>query len=339
MAQEPDSTSDVLSQTEVEAILASLQTETTQATPIVGGKKGKEGAVEEPPNIQGYDFRSPVFLSPEKLRRLRIKHEDFIRNLAGRISTYLRKEFSIQMSRLETMSYANMLETLPMPSHLTLFKLNPLKGMYLFDLSPRLGLTVLDRMMGGPGHSIRVEREFTDIESSVLVNFIQLVIKEYAESWLKYQRLEWEIVEHENTARFLNLAAADDIMLYLEMEARFGDVVAGMRFVLPYVNIEDLVGKLMAEIAVESKGKHEKVTVPSDPRSPIYQIPVPISAHWRGFSMTLRDVNSLAVGDVVCLNNQKCENVVVDLGRVPKFYARLEPGAKQVAVSLVSKIN
>lgn len=124
---------DVLSQNEVEALLAGLGGPATDAeTKVLSHRKIKEGQSH---SIQEFDFRSPVFLSPERLRRLRIKHEEMIRNIASRLSTYLRLEFGLQMSRLETIPYKNLLENLPMPSHLTLLSSSPSRGcVYLIFL-------------------------------------------------------------------------------------------------------------------------------------------------------------------------------------------------------------
>lgn len=334
MADEPGS-SDVLSQSEVESILAEIQATDEQPIKVLGGGGGERTAV--PTNVQAYDFRTPVYLSPSQMRRLRIKHEDFIRSLGASISLFLRAEFSLQMSRLETMTYKSMLEVLPMPSHLTLFRMTPLNGICLFDIAPRLGLTVLDRMMGGPGHSVKVEREFTDIEVAVLRNFIKIVLKEYTDSWLKYQALGYEILEHESTARFLNIVKPDEIMLYLEVEARFGDCVAGMRFMIPYIMMEHLVEALMKEISSEDESGKKVFKLPDDPQSPTYSIPVPVSAHWRGLSMTLRDLNQISEGDVLLLDEKAVQYAVIDLANMPKFKAIMDRSQKNLSFKIVSR--
>lgn len=329
---------DVLSQNEVEALLAGLTGGVSSSeVKVLSHKKIKEGQNHV---IQEFDFRSPVFLSPERLRRLRIKHEEMIRNIASRLSTYLRLEFGIQMSRLETIPYKNLLENLPMPSHLTLFKLKPLEGMCLFDLSPRLGLTVLDRMMGGPGHSIKNEREFTDIEIEVLQNFIKMVIKEYADSWLKYQKLEMEIVGHESTARFLKIASPDEVMLFMEMEARFGDVVAGIRFVFPFFTIEGLIDALMEEVRADIRDDSARYQLPEDKNSPLYRFPIPITSLWEGFTLTLRDLNQLSVGDVFYLDNAKCQEAIIRLGNQNKFMGTVHTNEQnKVTIKITSKIQ
>lgn len=327
---------DVLSQTEVESILASLQPEAIAEQEVSVISKSKDVKLKASA-VQAYDFRSPVYLNPAQMRRLRIKHEDFIRGLAASLSLYLRMEFALQMSRLETIAYKNLLDSLPMPSHLVLFKMKPLNGVCLFEIAPRLGLTVIDRMMGGPGHSIKEEREFTDIEISVLANFIKLVLKEYIDSWLKYQQLEYEIMEHENTARFLNIVKPDEIMLYLEMEARFGDCVAGMRFIIPYLTIEGLVVKLMDEISSDTVKVDARIKSPKEWGDAFYSIPVPISAHWRGHSMTLRELQNLEPGDVILLDPHACEKTVIDLGALPKYSGKVSRDGRLVSVTLTSK--
>ncbi len=335
MDQSAETASNVLSQSEVEAILASVTTQPEANAPILGAKKKGDGNH----SVQAYDFRSPVFLTPGELRRLRIRHEEFVRGLSSSISLYLRMEFLLQMSKLETISYRNMLESLPVPSHLTLFRLPPLNGICLFDLSPRLGLTMIDRMLGGPGHSVKNEREFTDIEKEILQNIIGLILKEYAGSWLRYQKLDFEIIEHENTARFLKIVEPDEVMLFLEMEARFGDCVSSMRLIIPYITIEHMVEKLMSEISADHPKSALKTSGPSDHAAPFYNIPVPLSAHWKGFTISLRDLRHLGVGDTLWMESDKVENAIVQLGAIPKFNATVKRDQRRISLVLNSKLS
>jgi len=341
MAQDPASAADVLSQSEVEAILASITTGVDPAAKIISASSDRaSGDVAESHHVQPFDFRSPVFLTPAQMRRLRIKHEEFIRNLSASLSVFLRMEFLLQMSRLETTTYKQLIETMTMPSFLTLFRMKPLTGISVLDISPRLGLTVIDRMLGGPGHSVKVEREFTDMEQTVLEGFIKLVIKEYTESWLRFQKLEWEEVGHENTVRFLNLAEEDETMLYLEIEARFGDCVASLRFIFSYNTIEGLVDQLMHEISDDRDPASAKPSLPDDPNSPTYNIQIPVSAHWRGFTVSLADISELAVGDVLMLDPDKLRKAEVDLGLIPKFQASVDrTTGKTTTVCLTNKIE
>lgn len=317
-----DPGSEVLSQSEVEAILASINKgEEAEPQQILSRKQRKP---DHKVSVTNFDFRSPTFLTPAQLRRLRIKHEEFIRSLGAALTMFLRMDFAVQMSRLETIPYQHMLDSLPAPNHLTIFRLKPLNGLCLLDVAPRLGLTLVDRLLGGPGHGVKVEREFTDIEKTVLDNVVSLVIRDYTTSWLKYQSLEYEIIESEVSAKFLSIVPKEEIMLYLEMEARFGDCVASLRLMIPFRAIEGILSRMMAEISQQEEVGEQKARLPSDPNAPILHMPVPVSIHWRGFSAGLRELQSLEPGDVLMLDPRQCESAEVDLGAVPTFSARID---------------
>src|SRR4029453_8194335 len=59
-------------------------------------------AIHEP---RPYDFRGPSLLTTAELRKTRLRHDDFARSLATRLSMYLRLEFSVVVSALQTMTY------------------------------------------------------------------------------------------------------------------------------------------------------------------------------------------------------------------------------------------
>src|SRR5450631_3574271 len=104
-------------------------------------------------DIRGHDFRQSGFLTPSELRRIRQRHEQFIRALAARLAMFLRLEFTLQLSKVQIVGYQKFTEELPSPTHITLFKTEPLKGVGLLVIPPRFGLMFVDRLLGGPGQA------------------------------------------------------------------------------------------------------------------------------------------------------------------------------------------
>src|SRR5206468_11899724 len=102
-----------------------------------------------------------------------------IRALAARLSIYLRLEFSLQMSKLQTITYRKFAEALPNPTHLSLFKVEPLRGIGVLDIHPRLGLTIVDRLLGGPAHSITSDHDLSEIELALLDQAVHLILAEW----------------------------------------------------------------------------------------------------------------------------------------------------------------
>src|SRR6201999_3135415 len=118
----------------------------------------------KPGDIRAHDFRQSGFLTPSELRRIRLRHEQFIRALASRMAMFLRTEFTVQPAKVQIVGYQKFFESLPNPTHITLFKTDPLKGVGLLVIPPRLGLTIVDRLLGGPGQMPEANRELSGSE-------------------------------------------------------------------------------------------------------------------------------------------------------------------------------
>lgn len=151
MAEEPPKPAEaslVLDQSEIDRLLAQ---QTAPPKQQVFQAVASRHFVAENVKIEPYDFRNPVFLTEVELRRLRLLHEEFIRYLSARLSLFLRMELGLKMAKLTTLTYAKFTDSLPSPTHLCLFKVEPLLGVGILDINPRLALTIADRMLGGRG--------------------------------------------------------------------------------------------------------------------------------------------------------------------------------------------
>ena len=126
--------------------------------------------------IRNHDFRQSGFLAPSELRRIRMRHEQFVSSLAARLAIFLRLEVTIQLTKLQIVGYQQFTENLPNPTHITLFHTDPLKGVGLLVIPPRLGLALVDRLLGGPGQMPDEARELSEIEVALIDQIATLVL-------------------------------------------------------------------------------------------------------------------------------------------------------------------
>ncbi len=75
--------------------------------------------LHKPEDIRGHDFRQSGFLAPSELRRIRQRHEQFIRSVAARLAIFLRLEFSLQFTKVQISSYHNFIDNLTSQTHIT----------------------------------------------------------------------------------------------------------------------------------------------------------------------------------------------------------------------------
>jgi flagellar motor switch protein FliM len=332
---EPTGAGDVLSQSEVERLLAQVAEQENTVTVV---KPGDEKETKSRASIQPYDFRHPVFLSPSELRRLRIRHEEFIRGLAARLSIYLRLEFTLQMSKLQTITYQKFAEALPNPTHLSLFKVEPLRGIGILDIHPRLGLTIVDRLLGGPAHSITADHDFSEIEMALLDQAVQLILGEWCNHWTSVQELRPVLLGHENNGQFLQTAPHDTIMLVLAMEAKIGDCLEQIQIALPCFTLEPLIRKLAHVTDDESENSRPVVAALKWNRN-FDEVPVPVTAMWDDLILTAREVANLKPGDILPLDPRSTRQVKLRLANMPKFEGNLGTTGGKWAVAVTGAMK
>jgi flagellar motor switch protein FliM len=287
--------------------------------------------------IEPYDFRNPAFLTELELRRLRLLHEDFIRYLGARLSLFLRMELGLKMAKLTTLTYAKFTDALPSPTHLCLFKVEPLLGVGILDINPRLALTIADRMLGGRGHSVKLERYLTEIEIALLEDIINIILEEWCAQWKNEQELHPIILGHENNGRFLQTSPKDAIVLALTLEASFGDCSEQIQIGVPYYTIEPIVRKM------QLRRQKDNATASTEKRSQWLEsynhIKMPVLAEWEACEVNLREIVHLRVGDIIELPPNLFEETRVLLNGTPKFIGKIGLEAGHAAVQITRKIT
>jgi flagellar motor switch protein FliM len=335
MSDDQKPATEFLDQSEIDKLLAQTSESTAPKSMLIRAD-GRRGDAKAAGKVEAYDFRNPVFLSEVELRRLRLLQEDFIRYLSARLSLFLRMEFGLKMAKLTTVTYSKFTESLPSPTHICLFKAEPLTGVGILDLNPRLALTIADRLLGGRGHSVKAERYLTEIEVALLEDVINIVLEEWCGQWKSEEDIHAVIIGHENNGRFLQTSPKDAIILALSLEVNFGDCSEQIQLGVPYYTIEPLVKKMQA------RRQKDSAVTPVERRAAWQKaydhIAMPVRAEWDALDLSLREVSSLRVGDVIEMPAALMQQTRVMLNGTAKFIGTVGLDADRVAVQITRKI-
>lgn len=325
---------ELLNQTDIDALIAEAMEEPEE---IIYDPEGVKVKTPKGTRIEPYDFRNPIFLTEVELRRVRIRHEEFIRYLAARLSIFLRLEYSIKMSRLSTLTYSKFTETIPNPAHVVLFKIEQLFGVGVIDVNPRLALTMVDRMLGGKGHSVQGERYLTEIETNLVDDVVSIVLEEWCRQWKIEQELDTSIIGHESNGRFLETSPADAIMLVLSMEAGVGDCSEAIQIGIPYYTLEPIIKKM--HDAKERDLGLDTANAESVWQKSFDEIDIPVQAEWCGETLTAKEVLNLRRGDVIRFPRSVLKNTRVRLANTVRFTGEVGLENNKVAVKISQKIQ
>lgn len=328
----PSGEPEILSQSDVEKLLAQVADQ--EAYNTGGSKGGAPDKVREKSVVQPYDFRMPVFLSANELRKLRVEHDEFVQSLGARLSNYLRLEVGLQMSKINTVTFQEFANTLSNPTHVTLFKVEPLTGVCVLEVNPRLGLTIVDRLMGGAGHSMDVDRDLSEIEVALLDQATQIIIGEWCNHWTTSEDLRPTILGHENNGQFVQTSSPATITLAVTMEARIGDCMEKLQIGFPCMTLEPLIRRLSME--VDSVAKEAEAAPAGPPRwmSQFNSVEVPLTAYFPEMTFPAGDLARLKVGDVLSWKPEVVNEIQVRLASLPKFSGRLGRNGKNWAIQI-----
>ena len=287
--------------------------------------------------IRSHDFRQTGFLTPSELRRIRLHHEQFTRSLTAGLAIFLRLDLNVQLSKVQIVGYQKFTESLASPTLITLFRTEPLKGTGLLVTPPRLGLGLVDRLLGGAGQMPANPRELSEIELALADQIAMLLLTEWTNHWTEMKDLRPVLAGHESNSRFIQTAPPDTEMLILTLEAGLGEEREALQLAVPYTTVEPLLRQLSPP-APEPEPAPTRTTAPR--WNPVLdEIQVQTSAQWQGLTLSTAQIAQLKPGDVLMMSEGGVAQVELLLSQAPKFLGQAGTCGGKWAVQLTSPVS
>lgn len=269
------------------------------AGPSVGGRKRRRGVVTP------YDFRRPTTLAREHTRALEVAFETFARQWQTLLLTRLRQPSTVLLGGVDALTYDEYVRSLP--GHAALVTFTPHVGSEpgLLQLSSTTALDCLDLMLGGSGGTTAedAERELTEIERRLLDDLLGRTLADLAYAFASVIALEPVLGPIEANPQFLQLAAANDVVIVATLSLAIGEdapaqPVSVMLPLAPIVaRLADTGGDRARSAeqlrALEEAGDRLAAALP--------EVPIAVSARFAPVPTHPPAVLALAVGDVVRL--------------------------------------
>jgi len=289
--------------------------------------------------LQPHDFRNASLLSPRQTRKLRSHETQFLNALEARLALLLRAEFPLKLAGIQMVSYQKLTGGWTGPTHLILFKTEPLRGVSVLEIPLALGLTMVDRLMGGAGRFEPAAREISEIEKALLDQIVQIILEEWCNNWAVVKPLKPSLLGCESNGRFLQTAPPQTNMLVLAIDALLGDCAGQIKLAFPYPTLEPCLRQLCAEAEPSAEMSAPVPAAPLKWNRGLDEVTLPVTAEWQGLELTAREVLHLKVGDVLQVNPKLARQVSLRLGELSKFNGRLGTLAGQWAVELTQTIK
>ena len=321
---------DVLSQSEIDSLLNALSS----------GELDVEDMKETPERTaKNYDFKRPAKFSKEHLRTLEIIFEHYGRLLSTNLPVYLRKTVQVNVASSETVTFSEFTNALSNPVVLGIINFEPLAGNVILELSPNLGFAILDRMLGGSGVPLEKNREFSEIEMSILDKIMIACMQLLREPWRNVVDLDPFMERIETNAQFAQIIAPNEMIAIVTLNVRIGDVEGYMNACLPYITLEEIMDNLNTKFWFSTMQSISDENYAEYIESMIRRTTVPVKAVLGKSVISVMDFASLQVGDVIRLDSKVDEELPIYVGNLKKFTALPGTNKDKYAVRVMTVVR
>lgn len=304
----------VLSQSEVDALLAAVSEGEVETADNSGGN-AKDDRV-----VVVYDLTSQDRIIRGRLPQLDVIYEKFMRAFRVSLSSALRKIASLNHASTDFLKFGEFINTLPMPTCMSVLRFSTLRGSALFVIESKLAYALVDSFFGGDDRPYsKVEgKDFTPIEISIVRKVVDLAIDDLEAAWESIHPIECSFVRTEVNPQFVGIVPPTDVVIASAFDVELENANGTITLVIPYSTIEPIKQKLSTGFQVESDQTDKKLWT-SIIKDQLLDTELNIKVNLGQSEISLKELMALKVGDVIPLDQDANGEFDVLVQEVKKY--------------------
>ena len=302
----------ILSQDEVDSLLGGIDEGKVQIETDISESEKKEG-------LEVYNFGMQAGPTHLRMPTLGIINERFVTFLMKSLSVATAMDIGVNISSVDSVKFGDFCRSIPVPTNLNIFKMEPLRGSALLVLEGPLVFSFVDTLFGGRAVShVKLEgRIFTTIEKKIIDKIVKIILDDLQQAWSDVHEVKMAFARSEIDPQFAAIATPNDMVIATRFMIDLQNVSGTMTICIPYPTLEPIRDKLKRKfqgekLEVDQKWKRyitEKVK----------ELKINLSCALGKAGITGREVLEMKVGDVMQLDKKMSDPVIVSVEGVPKF--------------------
>ncbi len=302
----------ILSQDEVDALLKGIS----------GGEieePEEEGEEKEEKEYKSYDFTRQERIAPIKMPALEVINDSFLRAIRSSLSGLLRQVLDITAAPMELERFGAFVRTLPVPSSLQIFKMDPFRGQAMCIIEPKLVFTFVENFLGGSGkRTARIEgRDFTGIEQRLIQRVVNLLLADLEKAWNTLQPITVQFVRSEINPQFAKICEPEDVVIINRYDIDMDQASGSVTTCIPFNNLESVKQKLMT--SVQKEQSEEDIRLYNTIQGNIENLPLDIRVELGKTTFSIAQILQLTEGDTIQLDKRQDEKLPVYFSNQKKF--------------------
>jgi len=305
---------DVLSQKQIDELLNSFNTQGSKAFEEIE-EQGSEK------KIKNYDFKSPKKFTKEQLKVIDSIFENYSRVLSSYLTGLMRLYCRVEVMQIEEQRYYEFNNALPDYVMMSLVNMgvhdeDVMETNCIMQISNPITFTVIDRLMGGLGTYSEMNRDFTEIEITLMQSIMEKMASSLKSAWSQYIDMDPVMTAIETNSRVMQSIPPDEIIILVSLEIEIKDVKNIMSFCIPAMNLESIMNKFgdrWAKSSVKENNKKETERRRNIMDS-LSNSDIDVKAILCDTQVDLYDILTLQVDDIIPLNIPIDKNIQLKIG-------------------------
>ena len=300
-----------------------------------------EASDDKGPDAKLYDFRAPKKFTKERIKILDGIFDNYARLLSSYLTGLLRLYCKVSLASIEEQRYFEFNNALPdyvMMGTVDMgIRDDDLETpMTIIQLSNSLTYILIDRLLGGRGEYKDAERDFTEIEVSIMDKIINNMAALLHDPWEPYVEVNPNVVNIETNSRVFSAVDYDDTVMLVCLEATVSDTKTIITLCIPALSLDGVMQKYVSKTA-RSTRKFDAVREQErrdNIMNALNNSSLEITAELGKTTLDLYDVLNLQVDDIIPLDKSISSNVILKIGDRTWFDGKLGSFNQNKAVKI-----
>ena len=330
---------DLLDQNDIDALLAgdAAPAEEADESEVMIYSRHRH---DEPVDVRPYDFKRPERVSKDQMRALQTVHDAFARNFGAALSGFLRTIVEVRVSTCDQMTYSEFISGLPNPTSFNLIESTALEGSMCREISPLSIYPIIDRLLGGSSQDLFIPQcPMTQIETRLIRNVTDRGLEALAEAWSGVKEMQFEIVATESNPQLVQIVPPNEVVVVLGFELKTGSRAGTMNLCIPYNVIEPVVEELSSQSWFSASTNQKSRDAGVRMRKGLAGATMQLTGLLAKTTITMRDLATLAVGDIISTEVSASEPIWMCVEGEPKFRAEVGQRRGNIALKLTGPVG
>ncbi|MBU1247448.1 MAG: flagellar motor switch protein FliM [Proteobacteria bacterium] len=302
--------SKILEQDEVDALLRGLS----------GGDVETETDLpDDDTGVVSFDLANQDRIIRGRMPVLEIVNDRFARLATNALANVMRKRVDINPISIDMSKFGDFMRSLPVPTSISIFKMDPLRGNAILVVDSRLVFALVESFFGGAGSQPKVEgRDFTPIEQAIVDRVVKIALANMEDSWKPVHEVHIEMIRSEVNPQFAAIVPPSDVVIVVTFEVELENAIGSLICCLPYATMEPIRSKLHASFQSE-RLEVDHVWI-NRFKERLMETPVEMLVRMGHTTITARQLLNLEKGDIMLLDTDEDALLEAEIEGVKKFH-------------------